>query len=561
MLSHLHIRNFAIVDQLNLDFNTGLSVLTGETGTGKSILIDALGLVLGDRADSDMVRHGSARAEICATFELGDATQAANWLQTHELDDEHNRDECQLRRTITREGRSKAYINGRPTTLQMLRELGEQLVDIHGQHEHQSLVKRDEQRRLLDHFADHKTLISEVAATFRQWQKLSHELTTLNEAARSRDQQMALLRHQAEELQALNLTTRGLQKLEDEHKRLVNAEQLINTYQEALTTLDADDHAIAPKLHHVTAQLEPLVESDQQLAAVVAMINDATIQISEATDELRRQLDSLDLDPQRLSEVDQRLSDIHDAARRHRVRPDELPDHYQLLCDELASLDNADATIEQLEKAIEAKTVQYQKLASQLHNRRCAAASKLSQRVSDNMQRLGMPGGEFEVTITPHEGGKFTTHGTEKIEFRVKTNPSQNAKLLGKIASGGELSRISLAIQEITSQQGGTPTLIFDEVDVGIGGRVAEIVGQKLRDLGRSRQVLCVTHLPQVAAQGHHHLEVKKALSDQHVETQVRSLNGDERNEEIARMLGGIDITAQTRAHADEMINKAQQRP
>ena len=561
MLSHIYIRNFAIVEQLDLDFNADLSVLTGETGTGKSILIDALGLVLGDRADSDMVRHGSARAEVSATFNLNDAAQASAWLHTNELDDDNNPEECQLRRTISKEGRSRAYINGRPTTLQMMRELGEQLVDIHGQHEHQSLVKRDEQRRLLDHYAEHKTVVNDVATTFRQWQKINREFEMLSEAARSRDQQMTLLRHQTEELRALNLTTSGLQQLEDEHKRLANAGQLINTYQSAVTTLDDDDHAIAPKLHLISAQLQPLLESDKQLATVIEMIDAAAIQIDEATHELRQQLDTLELDPQRLSEVDQQLSDIHDAARKHRVRPKELPDHYQTLCDELASLDNADATLDQLEKEIEIQAAHYQKLATKLRKGRRSAAKNLNKLVSENMHKLGMPGGEFEITVTPREDNKFTVHGTEQIEFLVKTNPNQNAKALSKVASGGELSRISLAIQVITSQQGGIPTLIFDEVDVGIGGRVAEIVGQKLRELGTSRQVLCVTHLPQVAALGHHHLQVKKHLSDKKVETQVQQLNQDERNEEIARMLGGIDITEQTRAHANEMITKAQQRP
>ncbi len=561
MLSHIHIRNFAIVDQLDLDFTAGLTVLTGETGTGKSILIDALGLVLGDRADSDMVRHGSARAEISATFELNDAPQAAAWLRANELDEDSRSNECQLRRTITKEGRSKAYINGRPTTLQMVRELGEQLVDIHGQHEHQSLVKRDEQRRLLDHYADHKTVLSEVASTFRAWQKINHEFEILNEAARSRDQQMALLRHQTEELKELNLTTSGLRLLEDEHKRLANADQLINTYQSALQTLDDDNNAIAPQLHHITAQLQPLLESDPQLATVVEMVSSAAIQVDEATHELRQQFNRLALDPQRLSEVEQQLSEIHDAARKHRVRPKELPDHYLTLCDELTSLDNADATLDQLEIEIAAKAAHYQKLANKLRSGRLRAAKKLNKLVSANMHKLGMPGGAFEISVIPRADEKFTVHGTEQIEFLVKTNPNQAAKALKKVASGGELSRISLAIQVITSQQGGIPTLIFDEVDVGIGGRVAEIVGQKLRELGTSRQVLCVTHLPQVAALGHHHLQVKKHLSDNDVMTQVQALDETARNEEIARMLGGIDITAQTRAHAGEMVNKAQQRP
>ncbi len=565
MLSHIHIRNFAIVEQLDLNFNNGLSVLTGETGTGKSILIDALGQVLGDRADSDMVRHGSERAEISATFELSDAEQATTWLHSNELDDDSNPGECQLRRTVTREGRSRAYINGRPTTLQMLRELGEQLVDIHGQHEHQSLVRRDEQRRLLDRYANHKTVVDEVAITFRQWQKINREFTTLNEAARSRDQQMTLLRHQTEELKALNLTTNGLQQLEEEHKRLANAGQLINASQAALQRLDDDDHAISHQLQRVTTLLQPLLDSDKQLVPVVEMVESAAIQINEATHELRQQLDALELDPQRLSEVEQRLSDIHDAARKHRVRPTELPAHYQTLCDELASLDNADATLDQLEKEIEIKATHYRKLASKLCKGRRSAAKKLNRLVSDNMHRLGMPGGAFEITVTPLQSDgddeKFTVHGTEQIEFLVRTNPNQMAKALNKIASGGELSRISLAIQVITSQQGGIPTLIFDEVDVGIGGRVAEIVGQKLRELGNSRQVLCVTHLPQVAALGHHHLQVNKQLTDKRVETQVQTLDEEKRNEEIARMLGGIDITDQTRAHAHEMITKAQQQP
>lgn len=556
MLTHIYIRDFAIVDQLDLELEHGLTVLTGETGTGKSILVEALGLALGDRADTGVIRHGSDRAEISAVFDLSQNQAATLWLNEHELDGD---DECQLRRTIANDGKSKGFINGRPVQLQMLRELGDLLVDIHGQHEHQSLLKKDIQRKLLDEYANHGHLLNNVSSACQEWKSLHHEYEKLRQSVLTQDNQLELLRYQAQELQALNVTIPEIKKLEEDQRRLANADKLLETSSSALAMLEEDEQSIDATLTRITTNLQQLLQTDQQLSPVIDLLQTSAIQVREAATELRHHLNSLDLDPQQLNDIERRLGDIHDLARKHRVHPNELPGLYESLKQKLALIEGAEEHLEKLRAKIEAASKKYAAHASKLSGSRQNAAKKLAKQVSTNMQKLGMPGSNFSIRFEDSPEDSFPMHGKDRIEFMVSTHPSQPPAPLNKIASGGELSRISLAIQVITAHKADIPTLIFDEVDVGIGGRVAEIVGQKLRTLGKSHQILCVTHLPQVATHGHHHLQVTKSNSARTTHTMIQPLSGDKRNEEIARMLGGIEITAQTRAHAKEMMDRAQQ--
>jgi len=556
MLIHIDIRDFAIVDQLDLDLEPGLTVLTGETGTGKSILVEALGLVLGDRADTSVVRHGSKRAEINAVFDLDHNLAATQWLREHQLEDDG---ECQLRRTISSDGKSKGFINGRPLPLQMLRELGNLLIDIHGQHEHQSLLRKDIQRKLLDEFADHEHLLKGVFTACHAWKSLKQEYEDLRASTLANDNQLDLLRYQTQELQALNVTVSEINRLEDDQRRLANADKLLETSNHALEMLDENEQSVDAVLSRIINDMQQLLQTDRQLSPVIDLIQTSSIQIREAATELRHHLGHLDLDPQLLESIEQRLGDIHDLARKHRVQPDELPELYERLKQRLAELEGAEECLKKLHNEIEAAAGCYLDAANKLSASRKTAAVKLAKQVTSNMKKLGMPGSGFSIGFEDNPEDAYSVYGKDRIEFLVSTNPNQPKVQLNKIVSGGELSRISLAIQVITAHQADIPTLIFDEVDVGIGGRVAEIVGQKLRALGNSHQILCVTHLPQVATLGHHHLQVSKSSSPKTTHTLIQHLSGDARSEEIARMLGGIEITAQTRAHAKEMIERAQQ--
>lgn len=556
MLKHLAIRNFALVEHLELEFAPGMTVLTGETGAGKSILLDALGLVLGDRADSGSVRVGSDRAEISATFDIRGLAAVRAWLEERELNLD---DECILRRTISADGGSRGYINGQPAPVQSLRDLGEQLVDIHGQHAHQSLLKRDLQRQLLDAYAGHDALVDQVDAAWRRWRELQQELERLSRASSERDARLELLRYQVGELEALGLSADELHGLEEEHGRLANGSRLQEGAQRTLTLLyDGDEMAIVSLLGRTLNELRDLQAIDNALGSTCELLEGAAIQAREAATELRHYLDRADLDPERVNWVEQRLAAVQELARKHRCQGEELPALLERLQQELAELEQAGQRLDGLEAEIRRCRDDYLKLAKQLSAGRSKAAQTLATQVSANMAELGMKGGRFEVALEKVDGDEPAAHGMERVELLVSANPGQPPKPLAKVASGGELSRISLAIQVISAGKGSIPTLIFDEVDVGVGGGVAEMVGRQLHTLGGERQVLCVTHQPQVAAQGHQHLQVSKQSQGEATRSAVKVLDAEARVEEIARMLGGMTITEQTLSHAREMLALAQ---
>ncbi len=556
MLTHIHIWNFAIVESLDIEFESGLTVLTGETGAGKSILLDALGLALGDRADTSVIRHGSDKADISVSFSVNEAPQASAWLAQHEMESEN---ECIIRRSISRKGGSKAFINGIPSTVQQLRELGEMLVDLHGQHEHQSLLHKDIQRQLLDDYARHKDLLGQVAELYTNWQNLSRDFARLSQANTDRDSRLELLRYQVQELEALDLQAGETEKLEQELKRLSNANQLLTVTQTVIGNLDENEHnAVSSILSQSATDISDLTRVDEKLAPIAELLNTGIIQVQETISELRHYAESLELDPERLSEVEQRITDIHNLSRKHRVEPEDLVELFPKLKQEQEDLEQADVKLGDLQKQIETAKSAYQKASKKLSNSRKKTATSLSEKITDAMQGLSLQGGQFKAEIIPLEEAQWSSHGAENIEFLVSANPGMPLKALNKVASGGELSRISLAIQVITAQATRIPTLIFDEVDVGIGGGVAEVVGLQLRALGQHRQVVCVTHLPQVAALGHHHYQVSKSTDQTTTVTQINPLDTTQRIDEIARMLGGIKITEQTLSHAKEMIESAQ---
>ncbi len=557
MLTHLYIRDFAIIDQVELELAGGMTALTGETGAGKSILVDALGLVLGDRADSSVVRHDCERAEVSATFDVAALPAFLAWLNEQGIDVE---EDCILRRLITREGRSRGFINNHPVPMQTLQQAGGWLVDIHGQHEHQSLLRRDVQRELLDDFAGHGALCDQVTECYYQWQALNQKWQDLHHAAADREARLDLLRYQVRELDALNPSADEVAALEEEHTRLHHANRLLDTCQRALQTLYEDENSLSAQLGHTRQELEQLQRYDARLAAPLQLLNDAAIQLDEAAGELRDYAGSVDLDPRRLAEVENRMNELHDAGRKHRIEVAELADLHGRLREELAELENSDVQLESLQQDIEAAAQRFDKLAAKLSAGRNKAAKTLGTQVSKHIHELGMPGGRFAITLEARAAGEYSPHGMEQVEFQVSANPGQPLRPLTKVASGGELSRISLAIQVITARSVRVPTLVFDEVDVGIGGGIAEIVGKQLRTLGGSHQVLCVTHLPQVAALAHHHLQVSKEARGGQTFTVITPLSETARCEEIARMLGGLEITKQTRAHAKEMVKKAKEK-
>jgi DNA repair protein RecN (Recombination protein N) len=556
MLKHIRIRNFAIIDHIDIEFHAGMTALTGETGAGKSILLGALGLMLGDRADSDNVRVGSSKSEISAEFDISKLDHIRQWLKDKELDAEND---CLLRRRLSEDGRSRAFINSTPVPLQDLRELGEMLVDIHGQHEHQSLMRNDMQRQLLDDYSQHKTLLAELKTVYQQWKKTSTEYEQLLHDSKNRNDRLDLLRYQVGELDALSPAEGEYAELRDEHHRLANVDKLSATSQAALSALyDADEGNIYSQLSQQISLIESASETDHQLAPANNMLNDALVQIEETASLLRDYLSSLDNDPQRFNEVEQRMGTLHDLGRKHRVDPDQLFAVHDQLQQELKNLDHADENLSKLEKQTLALKDAYLAIATKLSKSRSKYAQSLNKDISQAMQTLGMAGGRFDIVVKTDQQASFSAQGLDDIEFTVSANAGQPCKPLARVASGGELSRISLAIQMITAQQGRIPTLIFDEVDSGVGGGIAEIVGKHLRLLGNDRQVFCVTHLPQVASQAHHHLRVQKQMDNNQTTTQIHLLNEKERIEEISRMLGGIEITKQTRAHAREMLDKAQ---
>ncbi len=556
MLAQLSVRDFAIVERLDLDLRAGMTVLTGETGAGKSILIDALGLTLGERASAKVVRSGAERAEVVAVFELAPHSEAARHLALQDLASADG--ECILRRTIGSDGRSRAYINGRPVPLQAARELGDLLVDIHGQHDHQSLLKTAAQRRILDQYAGHADALGRLAVLHDRWQATSAEIETLVGKPQEREQRLDYLRYQVDELDTLDVRNEELATLDEEHRRLSHASQLLALCARSIEDIDGDDErSLTARLGPVSNALEEMAVIDTGVENIRTLLDGASIQLQEAAAELRHYQDRIDNDPARLQALEERLTVIHDTARKHRVEGRELPALHRRLRDEIAQLEGCGARLTELHSELEETLQAYADAARELHASRARAADTLSEAISANIRALGMPRGRLHIGVEANFDAPPSRTGADTVVFQVAVNPGQPPLPLAKVASGGELSRISLAIQVIATHTTGIPTLIFDEVDAGIGGRVAEIVGRELRRLSENRQVLCVTHLPQVASLAQQHVQVQKRSKRRETHTDLRSLSGEGRVEEIARMLGGVTITDQALAHAREMLERA----
>ena len=558
MLIRLQIRDFAIIEAIELEVYPGLTVLTGETGAGKSILVDALQLLAGGRGGPEMIRHGAERAEITATFDLRKAPQALmHWLEGQSIE---KGDELMVRRVLSADGRSRAYVNGQSVPVLLLREVGSILIDIHGQHEFQSLTRAAAQRELLDEYARLEPLVGQVGIAFRVWREMLERTLELESRARDREAKLELLKYQAGELQALRLEEGEVTRLTEERARLMNRGRLAEAAQVALATLyQAEDGNAHANVSRALQSLRPGAALDPKLAPVVTLAEEAAVQIREAARELERYGETLDLDTQRQQDVERRLAAIEELARKHRVTPLELPPRAAQLSAELESLERAEVDLAVLRKELATALDRYREQAQQLSAKRTAAATTLAKDITKRMQTLGMTGGRLEVDVAQSRTSEPAQHGIDDVELRVSPNPGHPPRALAKIASGGELSRLSLAVQVASSTQE-TRSMVFDEVDSGIGGAVAEIVGRELRALGERGQVLCVTHLPQVASQGHHHLRVTKLTDGKTTRTSLTTLAGDDRIEELARMLGGVDVTSKAREHAREMLQVAGKR-
>ncbi len=553
MLESMQIKNFAIIDSLDLEFDQGLTALTGETGAGKSILLDAIKLIAGDRADSDNVKAGQEKAEISVQFDLEHHLPARQWLLDNEMESDR---ECIVRRVIFANGRSKAFINGHNATLSQLRGLSQLLVDLHGQQEHQSLQKPAIQQQLLDAYLGDPDLLDELRQKYLDWQQIKQRLAQLQTGSIEREQRIDLLNLYCQELSALDAGEGEIQRLEEEYRRLSHAGLLLENTGAVLGLLyDNDEHTVQSQLSYCEATLKHQLEHDSSLATSHELIASALIQIQEASNELRNYQDSVDLAPERLDWLNARIASFQDLARKHHVAVESLPRLGSDLKLELETLLNSEQNQDLLMLELEQTRADYLFSAGQLSVKRQETAVSLSDQITQIMQQLSMEGGSFSIQVNELESEtSYKISGINAICFMVSANPGQPLKPLNKVASGGELSRISLAIQVILSESSRIPVLIFDEVDSGVGGGVAEVIGKKLRWLGESRQVFCVTHLPQVASQAHHHFRVEKTSRADDTTTDVIALSKPERLEEIARMLGGRTITEQARAHADEMI-------
>lgn len=552
MLTHLNIQNFTLVDHLELELKAGMTVITGETGAGKSIILDALALTLGDRVETDRVRTGATRADITATFDTSAIPEAQEWLVSMDLQQPDHPHECLLRRLINNEGKSKSYINGQPVTLQQLRTLGEMLIDIHSQHEHQSLLIKDTHRRLVDEFAGQTELAKQVRQAFREWQSRLEHYIHLRDNAAEVSARFQLLSYQANELEQLNLQPGELAKLEAEQRTLANAEEILRGSQQLAAFCGDEEQGLSVNLHRALHILRNLPEKSTALKNAEDLLSSAQIQIEEAQHEIERHIDDFNLDPERLTQVEERLSVIYDIARKHRIRPEELPEFIARLNTELEQLESGDAKLDQLAQQVDQAEKAYRQLAEQLSTKRTKAGTSLAKQVNDQLKALAMENAKLTVSLVPLE--KPAAQGLEDVEFLISTNPGQAPRPLAKVASGGELSRISLAIQVVTAKTSAIPTLVFDEVDVGIGGATGDVVGGLLRQLGEKGQVICVTHLAQVASKGHQHLQVIKTASKKSAESTLVELTGENKVEEIARMLGGLHITEQSLAHAREIL-------
>ena len=552
MLMNLQVRDFAIVDRIDIEFDPGMTVLTGETGAGKSILVDALGLVLGERGSAQLVRDGAKRAEFAAEFDVSALPIVSSWLEEQSLDLD---DDCLLRRVINADGRSRAFINGNSVPLSQLKALGELLLDIHGQHFHQSLARRSIQRDLLDHFGGLLDDRAIVATHFIEWKALADRVEELTGAEADSAARLDLLTFQLQELDSLALEDGEFDALGSERRKLQNSGKLAEGVGRALDGLFDNDAGNANSLiADALRSVEQLVEFDQNLRPVLEMLNSASIQVTEAADTLRRYSEAVDMDPARRDWVEERLDSIQTISRKHRVTADELPELADRMRAEHDELSHAEERGQELEEQAVAARAEYRKQAKSLSKARQKAADRFAAAVTDAMHGLGMPGGVFQVQLTPLDDDAAKSWGLDQIDFLISANPGQAPQSLAKIASGGELSRMSLAIQVIASDGSAIPTMVFDEVDSGVGGGVAEMVGRRLQELGANRQVLCVTHLPQVASLADQHFRISKVTDGKSTRTRVSPLAQDERTEELARMLGGVEITRKTLEHAAEML-------
>jgi len=554
MLTHLQIRDFAIIDLIDLEVRAGLTVLTGETGAGKSIMVDALALLAGGKGGAEVVRAGTERAELSATFDISKSPPALREILAEQSVDAE--EELTVRRVIASDGRSRGYLNGVSVPLQLLRDVGALIVDIHGQHEFQSLTRGSAQRELLDDFGDNLELADRVREAHKVWIALVNRTAELEGKARDRDSRLELLRFQVSELKALDLKEGEVAQLTEERTRHSNRGRLAEAAQAAVGLLyDSDDGNAHATASRALAGIKTLSSVDQRLAKVIPMVDEATIQIREAARELSRYLETLDIDPARQEEVERRLAAVEELSRKHRIPAAELAGRAATLLGELAELESADNNLSALKKAQTEALEAYRKLATQLSATRQTSARALSKDITARMQTLGMAGGRFLIDIN-QANAEPAAHGFDTVEFRVTANPGQPLRPLAKVASGGELARLSLAVQVACAAKD-MRCMVFDEVDSGVGGAVAEIVGRELKALGFSGQALCVTHLPQVASQGHHHLRVAKLTDGKSTRTTISELTMDERTEELARMLGGMEVTGKAREHAREMLQMA----
>ena len=555
MLTQLTINNFAIVRQLEIELAKGMSVITGETGAGKSIAIDALGLCLGQRIETSMVREGQERAEICATFFIEPTNPAYQWLQEQELQDPDNPSDCILRRVINVDGRSKAFINSTPVSASQLKEIGQYLIHINGQHASQLLLKNDYQLQLVDTFAHHNDLLAQMREDYRAWKNLQTQVKNFQQKVAENEAKKQLLQYQVEELDEFALRPNEYLELEEDQRRLSNSEQLTQLSQSALQLLSENETvSIDSMLYRATQYIDELSELDPRYVSVQTMLNDALIQVQEATSEVQHLASHIEQDPMLLQEIEQRLGQALQLARKHNVKPEEVVGWHQKLEAELTALLDFSESEERLVLEEKSAFERMQHTAKQLHESRCQAAGKLAQQVTHSIKGLAMENAEFFIEVNS-DLTKVASNGADNIVFTLRSNLGQQAQPLAKVASGGELSRISLAIQVLTSDQSAIPTLIFDEVDVGISGKTASVVGKLLRQLGDKCQVLCVTHLPQVACHGHHQFNVEKFTVDDKTETKMTALSQEERVPALARLLGGSEITDLALANAQEMLD------
>ena len=557
MLTQLTVNNFAIVRQLAIEFAQGMSVITGETGAGKSIAIDALGVCLGQRTESSMLREGQDRAEVCATFQLEAHSPALHFLQQNELADSDNPDECILRRIINADGRSKAFINGTPVSANQLKELGQHLVQINGQHSSQLLLKSDYQLQLLDNFCSHSELLNQMQQQYQNWKNLQHQVKTFQQKCAENEARKQLLEYQVNELDEFDLKANEFEELEAEHSRLSNSEELTNLSQSVLQLLSENETVSADALlYRATQHLSDLTELDNRYAEVQNLLNEALIQVQEATSEMQHLAANIEQDPALLEEVENRMSQAIQLARKHNVKAEELVALHKNLKAELAQLTDFSQSENELIEQEKAAYQQLMETAQALHNQRQLGAQKLAQQVTKSIKQLAMEHAEFFIEVNS-DYNKISSNGADSVIFNLRSNLGQSAQPLAKVASGGELSRISLALQVQASGKSAIPTLIFDEIDVGISGATANVVGKMLRKLGEKSQVICVTHLPQVASFGHNHFSVEKQTINEQTETQMTALTAQQRVKALAKLLGGSKITDLALANAQEMLDLA----